>query len=1162
MRLRKLILSGFKSFADKVEVLFDKGIVAIVGPNGCGKSNISDGIRWVLGEQSAKSIRGGRMPDVIFAGTSSRKALNIAEVTLVFDEVQGVLPVDYEEVAITRRLHRSGESEYLINKHTVRLKDIQGMLMDSGIGHQAYAIFEQGKIDQVIQYSPVERRYIFEEAAGIVRFLQRKKDAMRKLEGIHGNLDRVRDIVKEIDGRIESLSEQAEKAKLYKESKARLEVLEKAVLVTHYRMLVDKYDDITEKRDAIQKALKEHEEQLAKLEVSVQEEREILSKTEKAYLEKKEQLFKARGEKEVKLREKQNVLERLQEAASNQKKWEHELTNLREVQEKRIEEAKAATEKQKQCQSLLKEKEQLLKEKKALYQALEETVAALREEEQKRQQQERELTARERVVQTEYERKQIHLENTASKLTTLKQEQATLNTHLQMLQSECATLEQTVATLDTDIKNAKEAVSKNSAEVQALQEQLQEIQQTTEQTKTAITEAKARLRALEQIKKEMPGFSKGAKRLAERARPLTDLLIPIPGKEEMVAAALKPYLTTFAVETETQFAELLAWIDAEGITDVALICLETLPKKSSPPDSLAHWVEPSPLADTLLAGMTAIANRQAAAAACGQWERIICSTQEAFDCHGVFWRFGKGEQSVFGREAEMKQLSAQVNQDEKQLEQLQKQFTTLSDEKKEASLRRQTAEEHQRHVEKEHLQNSLRVQNLKREEKAKSDAIKQHENALQNTSQQQQTLQTEVTTLQEKLNVLIHEREQLSPTSTPEVYESKLKLLTTERHAFQQLQEEYQSTTKEVQQLTHTLHVIELQNQESEKQQTKLTEEIAIAASFQEKMQTQSTGSSEDMVWIEKKLKEADEVSSHLEEDIQKRQKGLSEKEGTLIDLHGQIKELEKKENQLNIHAAQNETTRENLIRELQETCELTLSETENIHLPEGLTLEQGEKELKHLRHKMATCGDINLTAIDELTEQKERSHSLTEQVADLEASEYDLAAIISQLDEESRTQFATTFETVREHFRKNFAILFEGGEADLKLQDSADLLEAGVEIIAKPPGKQMRSIQLMSGGEKCLTALALLFAIFAVKPAPFCILDEIDAPLDDANVERFCRMVKAFADTCQFIVITHNKRTMAMADTLFGVTMQEKGVSRLLSLRFNPQEEPAASLV
>lgn len=1183
MRLKKLEIYGFKSFADKVVLLFNNGMTAIVGPNGCGKSNISDSIRWVMGEQSAKSMRGGKMPDVIFNGTANRKPLNMAEVTLTFTDINGALPVDYEEVSIKRRLHRSGESDYFINGHQVRLKDIQSMLWGSGVGHQAFCIFEQGKIDQVIQYSPTERIQIFVEAAGIVRFLHRKKETMRKLQDVDQNLTRINDIHSEVSKRIHLLKEQAERAIHFKEIKTNLVDLEKSVMTEKIKALEAKLQQLIAGKEKLLQDIQERASNVAASETQKNALKEELAVLEKALLAKNEEVFKTRGAKQLKDQEQKNHKERHKEASEKEKKCLKELEEISDQRKKRQQELQNL---QKDLKKLQDEKgsfEKRLGSVQTAYQALEKDAGTLREKQLKTQHDRLKLTQLESQIESEIKQKAVRQEHLQEKQTQLKDKKKRAHETI----THCTKV---VEEKKVSMKQAEGVVDQQRINFQHIEQQLGHLskeleggQKKWEELHKEQAEQNARYKVLSRLKEEMQGFSSGAKMLAQESqkeksplhgklKPLYECFTPQSGAEEALAIVMKPYMQTMVVASAKDFDEVQAFAQSKKLNDYSLLCMAHLEEAGVPvkapkgAQGLKELTAQHPLTGHFLS-KTYITEHlgQALETLKGIVGAEVWTKQGAFvDRNRVVFYPGQGEQNVFTREAELKELEKSLKKIEGDVRRLEELLQNLKKQRVDLQNQRAEADKLVRREEMRLVEANFGLQKANGDLERSKQEIPLIDKEMENLEISVKELANQMEALAKKhgnaKNQLAEVQQEAQ--SAESMLEKQLKALRESRQQVQTEEGSFQKVSSEFSQRSHAINLIELREQESLILEKRLQEDLKQMQNVQVTMQQKTSQESLDLETIEKVLKEATADCEKMDKELRQKKAEAQFFDEKLQQGKIDQKEKEGKLNQFQTQIAQAESGRQAVVEELLERHQLSFDEAQKVAKPLSMPLDQAEKKLKQFRNEVDGAGDINFAAIEELEKHEERSRFFDKEVGDMNKTKHELLEIIAELDGQSRTLFHKTFEEVRGHFKRNFQVLFEGGEADLELVDAEDILDAGIEIIAKPPGKQMRSIQLLSGGEKCLTAMALLFAIFEVKPSPFCILDEIDAPLDDTNVERFARIVQQYADRCQFIVITHNKRTMAIADTLFGISMEEKGVSKILTLTFAQQESQLVNIV
>lgn len=1179
MRLKKVEIIGFKSFADKTVLEFSPGITAIVGPNGCGKSNISDAFRWVLGEQSAKSMRGNKMPDVIFAGTTRRQPLNMAEVTITLTDIDGELPIDFGEVSVTRRLHRSGESQYFINRHPVRLKDVQSLFLDSGMGKDAFSIFEQGKIDQVINFSPLERRYIFEEAAGILRFLQRKREALRKLEQTDLNVSRVKDIHQEVEKQIIVLEQQAAKARLYKEHKSTLELLEKTLFVAKADQLLQRRNEIEKKAADQQQHCSALTQKIETLQRQLQEVKQSMAQGEQTLRSKSEELFRARSNKEIKTRERQSHQERLKETQQKEMRWQHELEALAEKSRYRETERRALLKQQQELENSVAEQEQILKAQQEQSRNLESAIHKLREQQQASQHERIKLLQAENQIESELKQNQIRQDNHHERCGALNARRDKLASLINEISQIVEDKKQEMQAASEAVDNQKERLQLLDERIEELSEQLQTSKSSLDETQQEIVDAKARQKALLRLRDEMEGFSAGSKRLlkesADSKSPLFNLLkglyefiTPNSGAEAALATALRPYAQTLVVESKEDFNTVLAFAKKQQLKDFSLLCLENLPalKHTSPKTLPAaipllnqvsdhilaqHFLQHVSTADTLETAMQ-WADLQPGAAA---W------TNEGLflDSNRVLFFTSQGENNVFLREAELKTLEKKLSTMEALRQKLDNAVKELSHKRTELQTERMALDKNLRRDEMKLVEVNFGLQRVQNEwEKALAEQ-KQLETELQVLTVAIENVKSKISELTERYSAAKGQGSQIQQRclALESDIEKQLSIIKLETKQLQDKEAAFRKASEENKKVQHALQILEVKDRESEQQQARLAEEIQMSQELRTQLLDKGTDAEQELQGMEKILSDSTLACTALEQELTARKKSVESSEEQIQKERNRLKQHEEELHRIGIQLAQNESATQSLITELQERYQLTLEQARGISSNQDKkSIDQTEKQIRSLRQEIENAGDVNMTSIEEFDKHKTRYEFLNQQIDDLDGSKQELVQIITQLDNESRKIFKETFATICANFKKNFSILFNGGEADLQFTETADVLEAGIEIIAKPPGKQMRSINLLSGGEKCLTAMALLFAIFEVKPAPFCILDEIDAPLDDSNVERFANVVKQFIERCQFIIITHNKRTMSIADILFGVSMEERGVSKLLSMQFQKEEK------
>ena len=1162
MKLKKIEIIGFKSFADKTVLEFHDGITAIVGPNGCGKSNTADAFRWVLGEQSAKSLRGGKMHDVIFAGASQRKPLNMAEVTITLTDNQGELPIDYHEVSVTRRLFRNGDSFYLINGNPVRLKDVQNLFLGSGIGKNSLYMFEQGKLDQVINYTPHERRFIFDNAADIGPFLQKKAEALRKLQQSEGNIDRIKDIHGEVQKQMSVLESQAEKARVFKENKAQLEIVEKSVLVQRWDQLEMKSES-HKQRETEQKTLWDRSLQEA---VEMQEQFKIgkmeLEVEEKSLQVRKEEVYKTQSEKEIKSQEMRSNAERLKELLEKEKKWKQELEIIIEKRSFHETESETLRKTQVKLEKELKDWEKKRNEQSAQVLSLEEILKKKREQYQEKQKELLVLIQKENQLESDLKQNRLRLETNLERVAQIQEKKEKLSQTIQHLTEQSLLKKREVEEFSAGIDRQRQLFNSMEKQLQQFVEDIEKSQDALQLIQKERTECLARQKVLIRMREDLEGFSQGSKRLLlESANPKSQLFQKLKGLYEciesnsesvqMLSAVLRPYAQTLVVQTTDDLSEVIFFIQKHQLKDISLLCREGIKE-----DLFKHFCLSLQTSTTTLSALEASLKQKGCE---------ILTTEESFIDHRqvIFFGFQK-ENTPFARETELKTLEKKLKELERTAHDQEEVIHTLQGKKSKLQMERMELDKTIRKDEMKLMESNFSLQRFLGDlEKTKSE--QSHLDAdLRNFKQAYEDLIVVIGDLECRLQNAQTQVQKIknSISGLSEEVDKESQLLKQQQTDYQSTEAHFHHVTDENRKVQHALNVLEVKNKEGYLQQVRLEEELQISQERQIQFKQKGSEYGELLKKVEGDLGAVVEVCADLQHKVQIKKAAIEQLESKITKFNLLLKEQEKAFYQLETQAAQTQTQREAIMRELQERHHLSLDEARTHCSKIAQTLDQLEKNLKHLRHEVESAGDINLTSIEEYAKFQTRHQFLYEQIDDLEVSKKELLEIIEELDSESRKIFKEVFEKIRANFQKNFQILFVGGEADLQFTDTEDILEAGIEIIAKPPGKQMRSINLLSGGEKCLTAVALLFSIFEVKSSPFCILDEIDAPLDDSNVERFVNVVKEFIDRCQFIIITHNKRTMAIADRLFGVSMEEKGVSKLLSIEFNQSTAPKPELV
>jgi chromosome segregation protein len=1232
MYLKNLTVFGFKSFADKTALNFQPGVTAIVGPNGCGKSNVSDAIRWVLGEQSAKALRGGEMADVIFNGTDGRKPMGMGEVSLTLGGVGGEnlraagVEVAYDEVTLTRRIFRDGNSEYFLNKTPCRLKDIQQLFMGTGVGRTSYSILAQGHITQILSSKPEDRRMIFEEAAGITKFKSQKRESLRKLEYTEQNLLRVADLIREVKRQITSLQRQAGKAKRYKQIQTELQHLE-TQLARHQLDVLQ--SEISGKNSAVEKLRNEIEQgsnDVLRFESEIATLRERLSGLEHEVAAQQQRALELKGEIDRHESRIQFNEERLNELASQNSKALADITQAGER-------CRAAGEELANVRRHLSGSEAAFAQYRL---TLETKQAALRKVEddlQKCQESLREAQAaafgaaqdltriRNEITALDLQKQgnSIRLEKLSAEKMQLEQERVRLEARLQEF---TASVE--VEKLDAQTKRG--SVEQRQNRLRELLTELQNSSAEQDQFLQQQAEKRSRLTVLEQLEGSREGFDAGAVAALRQSRSVIGSLadrIRVP--EQFVVAvenALGHHLQLVLTEQPESAQEILAELSANktGRASVAALSIgipddkqlvfggEILPdeNKTAAQSGLKKGqivraldvVQIDPSVDKLLRallGRTFIASDLATATAQIQNGHAGCDfvtlTGDLLSRHGIYtggYLNGHGNPkapaSILGRKNQITELQNELTEIQNRVAGASRKRGALLSEQTElqASLQQAQTELRDREVaiatregEFNALQNSNRllhqkidtvvfeVQSLAAQEQEGLQKRNALTTQLHKLEARERAGQEAVAALTAGLEDLRRQRDAANTALT----ESKVSLAA-EEQLLTSFRQQQQSLEQRIRELTQ---VVEQRKSE--------------CSSFVSRKEQAESEIQESRGRIECLAHDREQASGQTAELISRKnsqEMEISSRDETLRLQRGRLTELQNQRGTIDVELAQKNMSVQNLRERIQQKYHVNLeavrSECITITFAgEGpakvQTLTPGEmaasgaatnwndvaQQIEALQKRLDEIGPVNLVAIEEHEETEQRHQFLTTQHDDLVSARTQLLEVINRINTQTRQMFLETFGKIRDNFRAMFVEVFGGGRADLILSDENDVLESGIEIVARPPGKQLQSISLLSGGEQTMTAVSLLFSIYQVKPSPFCVLDELDAPLDEANINRFVRVLQRFLAHSQFIIITHNKRTIGMADVLYGVTMEEHGVSRIVSVKFHKTDEPEA---
>ena len=1214
MYLKNLTVFGFKSFADKTSLNFQPGVTAIVGPNGCGKSNVSDAIRWVLGEQSAKALRGGEMADVIFNGTDTRKALGLAEVSLTIGGVDeehlraAGVELAYNEVTLTRRIFRDGGSEYFINKTPSRLKDIQQLFMGTGVGRTSYSIMAQGHITQLISSRPDDRRAVFEEAAGITKFKSQRKECLRKLEHTDQNLLRVQDLIKEVKRQIGSLQRQAGKARRYKQFMVELQHLETQLARHQFDILTLEIQSRQESSEKLRVEMEictesviRDEGEILQLRARLTELDAQITTTQHHALELKAQV--GRDESRIAFNE-----ERLRQLEDQNARALAEITAAEDRHTVSTTELASVTERLAASQTALDQHRGVVKERREAQEQVERELQRVQEALRKSQSDAfattQSLTRSRNEINALDLQKQgnlIRLEKLAAEKTQLEEERTRL--------------EQRLTEFETNVEAEKLGIQTQRGTVEERQKRLREIQVELNQAAHDLdalvrpqAEKRSRLSVLEQLVTSHEGFSAGALAALKQSQAVLGSLtdrIRVPDQYVLaVESALGVNLQLVLTNQPEAAEQILADLSANKRGKASVAALELLAQRApeaapEPPAAelgirAASIVESDdavrPLIDGLLGRIIIVPDVTAATRAWrdthGAWD-FVTESGDLLTRHGVYAGgatsgSGKAASSILGRKNQIAELKTQLVQLQEQINEASRRKGSLQSEQTElqatlqqaqTQLRAQEVAIATRQGEFNALKNSQRsliqkienvayeLQNLAdhdQEGLAKRAALAARIAELETT---EQGFLTQVATHSSGLDTLRLQRD----TAVAALSESKVALASEEQLCA--------SLARQKAPLEQRLREL-LQHVQSRRQEV---------SSFVERKTQYETDITELRRNIERVNHEREQVNVQVGELARQKteqEAAVTQREEQLRERRSRLTEQQKQRGALDVELAQKSMSVQNLRERIQQKYQLHLddirSECITITIadegpPKIQTLTPEEMasagvatdwdtvaaQVTVLQKKIDEIGPVNLVAIEEYEETEQRFTFLSTQNDDLVKAKEQLLEVINRINSQTKEMFVETFNKVRDNFRILFTEIFGGGSADLQLVDEGDVLESGIEIFARPPGKKLQSITLLSGGEQTMTAVALLFAIYQVRPSPFCVLDELDAPLDESNISRFVRVLQRFLVHSQFVIITHNKRTIGMADVLYGVTMQEHGVSKIVSVKFHKTDEP-----
>jgi chromosome segregation protein len=1181
MRLESILIHGFKSFAEKTDVKVFPGVTCIVGPNGCGKSNVADAIRWALGEQSPKTLRGTKMEDVIFHGSASRKMIGMAEVSLVFNN-DGGLQVPWSEVAVARRLYRTGESEYLLNTNVCRLRDIQDLFAGTGVNPKAYALMDQERLNHVLTAKPWERRVFIEEAAGIARYKQQRSETQGKLDATRLNLQRLRDVMEEVRRQVSSIERQARKAQQYKVLQSERQALDLALVAADYAALAFQHETVTREMETLRTTEEQQRARVATLTGRQALQAAAIQDTEYRLADLRQSVQKIQGEAERLLERREQMGLQIQDLLAEETRLDEE---IRTLGERRVALTTERDEKSLGLYEARARHERQSEEVRQVEVQIETCRGALSE-------------GRERFESLRLE--QIRVAGARADLThssgELRERSTQVDRRAERLAAELAAARAEAEVLSASRLRLEAARERTGAQLSLLSTELQEIDATRRQhevTRTEAQEALAGLRvklaarqsaldALERLEREREGYGAGVRamfahngtgELSGVVGTVADLLEVPNGLDEAVEAVLGDRLQWVVVERFEHARAALGYLEREGAGSATLLPLETLPSPAALPEDSGEvsWAArlvggPRPaLLHHLLGRVGVVAHLDQAETL---WRRngvvatYVTRSGEVLSPTGRLTgghRDGErqsNDHSLLGRKRAIRQLSeeiaelgrgvaaaaarvesveAEVTRLRTCLEGLQSNYQAqesarLSGEKDLESVLRE-ADRVSRHLE----TLSAETEQLGGERDETASRLLELERALMAAAEQEARLGGDMTALQ----VLLENGQGDETALTARLTAGRVDLAT--------VAERVEALGRDIERITALERDFGLQQEQSAVRRAQTAERRGDLAAERERADAQAREA----------VAERDRLEADVAVIAEEHQRQLDERQGIeseLREVQHQLNGLVGRLHQLDLMETEGRVRREELLQEARRRHAVESAEALLAAHDAGRDLDEVRARHDELSAKLEAMGPVNLVADEEFRELTERLDFLRTQHDDVVASIKDLEKALRGMTRTAQERFQEAFDDINRHFSDIFSRLFEGGRAELRMvppeEGEEDPLELGVELMAQPRGKRLQAVTLMSGGEKALTGLALLFAIFYHRPSPFCVLDEVDAPLDDANIHRFLRVLRELCTQTQFVVITHNRKTMEAADVLYGVTMEEPGLSRLVSVK------------
>ena len=1184
MYLKYLEINGFKSFPDRVKLEFGRGLTAVVGPNGSGKSNISDAVRWVLGEQSSKTLRGDKMEDVIFGGTQLRRPMGFAQVTLTIGNEDRDLPVDADEIAISRKLYRSGESEYRINDNAVRLRDIHELFMDTGLGRDGYSMIGQGKIAEIISAKSTQRREIFEEAAGISKYRYRKSEAERKLAQTQENLLRLKDIMTELEARVGPLKEQSEKAKQFLALAEQKKQLELSLWIAQLKQMTDRLRALSDEQTVSRLGQSKIEEELEKLEgqleslfgqmqqagVAIEQMRVEIAQTEGQIASAGAQIAVLRND--ISHNEKSvQTLEEEQKSSEDSKEAFSQFMARQEQQKKELEE------KERQASCRFQEKEQ---EKDALREESERWQAQW---DQKKQEEARLslaisekkvlLSAKQELLQEAEERKRILEEG--------KEEKEAKFAQMQQEREECRSL---LETLDDTLQSLANAAKGVQMKLQSRLDKQRVLADQQEKIELKTKEQTQRVVLLEELERNMEGFAQSVKYVLKQGKSgalrgihgaLSSLLTVDAKYLTAVETAVGGALQHIVVDDETAAKQAIQLLQKSNAGRATFLPLTSVKGSRLSAQGLDQWEgfvgvgselvgfqeQYRKIVESVLGRIAVVTDLEEGIRIAKHYRyqfRIVTLDGQLIHAGGSMTG-GSANRStgLLSRRGEIETLQRQIGENKRKamagqesLAALHQEISALQAQLTGIESEQRTAQEDQIRYQSEEKRLAAMLSDLQADQSRSQEQKEKLERQMATLKQQRQEEEEALAALQGRCDGLQNEILQMQQQGDS--------LRQQQEQSVQQgnaAQLEMLSVRQEIALLDQAIAQQQARRQEQEKQIASVQDQILALTAQNDRLREEIAAAEQDAQAKQDQIRQKQEEiarQSALRQQVEQQTTGLRQQEKELLiqkeKYAGELLRMEDK-----VLAVQKEY--DTIISKMWDEYEITRSQAEEIARP-AEDLNQENRALAQIKSKIRALGTVNVEAIEEYEQVSQRYTFLDTQIGDVERSKTKLQQLIHDLTAQMRELFTTSFQQINKHFAEIFTDLFGGGKAQLKLTEGEDVLESGIEIYVQPPGKIIKNLAALSGGEQAFVAIAIYFAILKVRPAPFCLLDEIEAALDDVNVNKFAAYLRRLNQHTQFIAITHRRGTMEHADVLYGVTMQEEGVSKILTLEVSQIED------